>query len=185
MRFKRGCVLRGHPTRLLAGRLPHPLQPAEEELASRPPVLGASRWHGLSHLSLPGLLIRDEDPGSIPADWSPDGSQIAFVAFRKTDKHPRTSLYVVNTDGPRCTSRPSVWALATGRGGHLMASGSRSALRLTGRGSALVPRSGSWIPTEPIFSSSPTPSTANSPSFRCGHRTAPSLCSKARGTCGS
>lgn len=54
---------------------------------------------GLSHLSPPGLLIRDEDPGSIPADWSPDGSQISFVAFRKTDKRQRTSLYVVNTDG--------------------------------------------------------------------------------------
>jgi Tol biopolymer transport system component len=54
---------------------------------------------GLSHLSPPGLRIRDEDPGSIPADWSPDGSQISFVAFRKTDEHQRTALYVVNTDG--------------------------------------------------------------------------------------
>jgi Tol biopolymer transport system component len=54
---------------------------------------------GLSHLSPAGLRIRDEDPGSVPADWSPDGSQIAFVAFRKAGQASTDPLYVVNADG--------------------------------------------------------------------------------------
>lgn len=54
---------------------------------------------GLRRLTPPQLRIHDVDPGSVPADWSPDGSQVAFIAFKKTDPRHKTALYVVNVDG--------------------------------------------------------------------------------------
>jgi TolB protein len=56
---------------------------------------------GLLQLSPPGLLTPDEDSGSVPADWSPNGSQVAFGAIWKlsTGRGAGSALFVVNADG--------------------------------------------------------------------------------------
>ena len=54
---------------------------------------------GLQRLTPPDLRIHDEDFGSIPASWSPDGSRVAFIAFNKASPRARTALYVMNVDG--------------------------------------------------------------------------------------
>jgi Tol biopolymer transport system component len=50
-------------------------------------------------LSSPGLSVKDLDFfDQAGADWSPDGSRVAFAAFNGSN-HFSTALYVVNADG--------------------------------------------------------------------------------------
>ena len=55
----------------------------------------------LLQLNPPGLQLRSADCCNAAADWSPDGSQVAFAAFWKDNvAHARrTALFVVNADG--------------------------------------------------------------------------------------
>ncbi len=52
---------------------------------------------GLVQVSPPGMLIPEADP--LSADWSPQGSQVAFGAFRKSTPEQGGALFVVNADG--------------------------------------------------------------------------------------
>jgi Tol biopolymer transport system component len=55
---------------------------------------------GLLRLSPPELSVVDnESYDVISADWSPDGSQVAFAAAWKDGRGRGTALYVVNADG--------------------------------------------------------------------------------------
>ena len=56
---------------------------------------------GALQLNPPGLQLHGADCCNAPADWSPDGSQVAFAAFWKGNvgSARRTALFVVNADG--------------------------------------------------------------------------------------
>ena len=56
---------------------------------------------GLLQLNPPGLKFHGADCCNAAADWSPDGSQVAFAAFWKGNvgRARRTAMFVVNADG--------------------------------------------------------------------------------------
>jgi Tol biopolymer transport system component len=53
---------------------------------------------GLTQISPAGMVVQEADCGAM-ADWSPDGSRVAFAGYWKSGKGNGTALFVVNPDG--------------------------------------------------------------------------------------
>jgi Tol biopolymer transport system component len=54
---------------------------------------------GMTRISPFGLLIHEEDCAGVPADWSPDGSQVTFAASLRSGEREGTAVFVMNSDG--------------------------------------------------------------------------------------